>query len=435
MSKKIKLALVLSAILIGGGFLFAQTADPEKINDVRAQLEAELAILEAQIAAENVVLQEKQRESTSLERDIAILDAQINKSRLQIRARNLTISRLIEEIDGRSQLIDELEQKLTWEKVSLAELLRKMNEMDSTSLVEIVLGYDSLSDFFVDFSSFEAIQKELQVSFNEIKSTQFTTEQEKLSLEDEKSEELELRYIQELERERLQEAENEKQYLLKITKGEEARYQKILDERKKDAASIRSQLFLLRGSADIPFEKAVEYANIVFKETGVRPAFLLGVIAEESNLGANVGTGNWKEDLSHSRCAKQRTAFVQITDELGLNPDAMPVSRRAWYGYCGGAMGPAQFMPTTWLLYKDMIAARTGHNPPNPWDPLDAFMGAGLLLRDNGAAAGGYTAERRAALRYLAGGNWSKPAYAFYGDDVMALSSKYQKQIEIISGN
>jgi peptidoglycan hydrolase CwlO-like protein len=423
------------AIFMAGGFLFAETVDTDKIDDVRLQLEAELAELEAQIAQEMEVIKEKQRQATTLERDIAILDAQISKSKLQIRARNITINNLISEIDKRSDLIVDLEQRMDWQRVSLAELLRRLNEMDSTSLVEIILGYESLSDFFADFNSFESIQKELQVSFNEIKSTQIVTENERQELLEKKSEELELRYIQELERKRLEQAEDEKAYLLRITKGEEARYQKILDERQKDAASIRSQLFLLRGSPDIPFEKAVEYANLVFQETGVRPAFLLGVIAEESNLGANVGTGNWKEDLSHYRCKKQREAFVKITSELGLDPDAMPVSRRAWYGYCGGAMGPAQFMPTTWLLYKDLIAARTGHNPPNPWDPIDAFMGAGLLLRDNGAAAGGYTAERRAALRYLAGGNWSKPAYAFYGDDVMALAAKYQKQIDIINGN
>src|SRR3989338_9026896 len=81
-------------------------------------------------------------------------------------------------------------------------------------------------------------------------------------------------------------------------------------EKEKDAPTIRSQLFLLSGSPSISFEKAVEYANLVWNKLKVRPAFLLGVIREESNLGANVGKGNWKEDLAHPNCAKQRTAFV-----------------------------------------------------------------------------------------------------------------------------
>jgi len=38
-----------------------------------------------------------------------------------------------------------------------------------------------------------------------------------------------------------------------------------------------------------------------------------------------------------------------------------------------------------------------------------------------------------AALRYLAGWvNATKPAYAFYGDDVMQLAAKYQDLINIL---
>jgi len=34
-------------------------------------------------------------------------------------------------------------------------------------------------------------------------------------------------------------------------------------------------------------------------------------------------------------------------------------------------MGPAQFIPSTWMGYKDKVAALTGKNPPNPWDIRD----------------------------------------------------------------
>ena len=43
--------------------------------------------------------------------------------------------------------------------------------------------------------------------------------------------------------------------------------------------------------------------------------------------------------------------------------------------------------------------------------------------------------ERLAALRYLAGwANATKPAYAFYGNEVMDLADKWQKQIDILEG-
>ena len=120
--------------------------------------------------------------------------------------------------------------------------------------------------------------------------------------------------------------------------------------------------------------------------------------------------------------------------ELGLNPDDMPVSKKPWYGW-GGAMGPAQFIPSTWILYKSRIAKVAGENPPNPWNPRTAFIATALLMKDNGADAGTRYSERLAALRYFAGWkNATNPAYAFYGDGVMSLTDKFQRQIDILEG-
>jgi peptidoglycan hydrolase CwlO-like protein len=432
----------LFLILISVFFIFrsvpAQIVDPSAIGQKREALERDLAKLEEQINGFRSLISGKQSEAASFERDIAILDAQIGKAKLEIKARDIAISQLSEAISDNNGVIDRLLAKINREKASLAELLRRFNEIDQTSLLEAILSSENLSDFFVEFDNLDFLQKAVHDSFAELRQTKETTEEKIDELETRKAEEIELKALQVLEKKRIEEREAEKKNLLKITKGIEAEYQKMLAVRAKDAATIRSQLFLLQGSPDIPFEKAVEYANIAFQATGIRPAFLLGIIAEESNLGANVGTGNWRQDLAHPRCASQRTAFQQITSELGLNPDLMPVSKRTWYGYCGGAMGPAQFMPTTWWNpangagYKNIVAKLTcagrADPCPNPWN----FVAAALLLKDNGAVGGNYSAERKAALKYLAGSNWSKPAYAFYGDDVMALAAKYQEQMNII---
>jgi hypothetical protein len=439
-TKTHKIAILTAFFAFAFFFIFllaakAEEIDPNAVASRRQQLEEELTQLESQIEAYRSTIEEKQREATTLERDISILDAEINKAKLEIKARDLSIATLAEGINTRTRLIGALVLKIEEERASMAELIRRINELDSTSLAEVVLAYQNLSEFFSDVDNFDSIQEAVQASYEEIQNTKISTEKEREELETKKSEEMELRYLQALEKKRREEAEANKKDLLKITKGKEKEYQKIMASRQKDAATIRSQLFMLRGSAAISFEKALEYANAVSKITGIRPAFLLGVIAEESNLGANVGTGNWKNELSHSRCTNQRNAFAELTASLGLDPDLMPVSKRAWYGYCGGAMGPAQFIPTTWQLYSDRISKITGHNPANPWDAFDAFAAASLLLKDNGAVSGNYTSERTAALKYLAGSNWKKSAYAFYGDDVMALAAKYQEMINILQGN
>lgn len=436
----------------------AQTGSSE-VQNRRAQLEAELARIEVELAQQRALLNSKQQERVSLERDVAILDARIEQAKLGIRARNLVIAQLTEDIASKEATIGELGEKLEREKQSLAQLLRKTNEIDQQSLVEVVLGSGTISDFFSDLDSFASVKSALSASFEEIAQTKDATIVQKTSLEDKRAEQLELRAVQELEKRKIEDQEAERKRILAATKGQEKAYLDLISGKEKTAAQIRSELFTLRDSAAIPFGQALEIAKAVSQKTGVRPAFLLGVLAEETNLGENLGSGTWTVDMHPTR---DRPIFLAITQELGLDPNRMPVSKKAWYGW-GGAMGPAQFIPSTWACFggfvntstggcgrnpdrtwsgpwvydatKDRIRALVGKSSPsNPWDNADAFMASGALLADNGAAKGTFEAERLAALRYLAGWtNATNPAYAFYGDDVMELAAKFQSQIDILS--
>ncbi len=417
------------------------------VEERRNQLQNDLARIEREIEEQRVFLEAKQRERVSLERDVAILDAQIDKARLSIQARNLVIQGLTRDIQNKEGTIVGLNEKVVREKESLAEILRQENEISGTSLVLVALSRENLSEFLEDLEVFDSIQAKLFESFHAIEESKQITQAQKEELEDKRQQEVELRTLQELEKRKIEVQEAEKKRILKATKGDEAAYQALIATKQKSAAQIRAELFTLRGTAAIPFGKALEYAEAASKATGVRPAFILGIIAEESNLGENVGTGSWRIDMHPTR---DQPVFRAITEHLGLNPDTMPVSKKPWYGY-GGAMGPAQFIPSTWVLFagyeksggswvynpaKDRIGKLTGNQPPNPWNPEDAIMASALLLKDNGAAKGTRAAERLAALRYLAGWvNATKPSYAFYGDDVMELAAKYQEQIDILRGN
>lgn len=429
MGTKSIMLMFVAIIFLPIFFVHGQTT-----NDVasrRTQLESDLKTLEAEIDAQRKILEEKQKQSVSLERDIAIYDARIKESNLSIKARNITINNLIREISEKEKTIGILSNKIDREKQSLAQLIRKTRELEDSSIIELMASDKSVSEFFSDADTFISVNKALQNSVQVVSEVKDDTTVAKKSLESKKEDEVSLRTVQELQRKRLAQDKSDRNILLKVTRGKEEEYKKVLKEREKSAASIRSELFILQGSKAISFEKALEYADVAYQKMGIRQAFLLGIITEETNLGENLGSGNWRVDMKNPRDTEP---FLDITSRLGLDPDKMPVSKKPGYGY-GGAMGPAQFIPSTWKLYEERIAQMTGHNPPNPWEPYDAFMASALLLKDNGGAGGDYNKERRAALKYLAGANWNKRAYAFYGDDVMALAAKYQAQINVLRGN
>ncbi len=406
-------------------------AQSSEVAERRAALEQELAGLEAEIDKQRSLLDDLRGRSQTLERDVAILNASIKQSRLAIRARDLAISRLTRDIGGKAETIGELSSAIGRSQVSLAQLLRKTARLQSASLPELLLAEEKLTHFFAEMGSFALVERALADTLGSVRETKQVVETEKQSLEERRAEETLLRVAQERSKKQLEEQEAEKSRILKISRGIEANYQSVITSKEYSAAKIRSELFTLRDSAAIPFEKALALAKNAEAKTGVRAAFLLGVIAEESNLGENVGTGSWRIDM---KAPRDTEPFLDITRRLGLDPDQMPVSKKAWYGY-GGAMGPAQFIPSTWILYEKRVADATGHNPPNPWDAGDALVAAALYLKDSGAAKQTAAAERTAAICYLAGcANAKKKAYAFYGDDVLALAAKYQKQIDILGG-
>lgn len=400
------------------------------IANQRAELERQLQQIEADIRAKQGVLAEKQKERASLERDVAILDAKIQTAKLGIKERDLKIKKLRGDIADKEQSIRSLDAKVASGQESLAQMLRRTREIDETSPAELVLG-GSLSDLFDDVDTFQTVQKALDSSFKEMAAVRTDLSFRKRALEEKRQEEEDLRQIQVLQRKSLENNEKEKKNLVTAARGQESIYLQLIADREKSAAQVRAALFVLRDSKAVAFGDIFSYAKEASAKTGVRPALILGILAEESNMGQNVGTGNWKVDMHPTR---DQPLFAEITAELGLNPDTMPVSKKPWYGW-GGAMGPAQFIPSTWVLYKDRIARATGGNPPNPWNARTATFAAALLLADNGADAGGRSAERLAALRYLAGWkNATKSAYAFYGDDVMELADKFQGQIDILGG-
>jgi membrane-bound lytic murein transglycosylase B len=116
-----------------------------------------------------------------------------------------------------------------------------------------------------------------------------------------------------------------------------------------------------------------------------------------------------------------------VLAKLGRNPLDTKVSCPQNVGY-GGAIGPSQFIPSTWSMFIPNLTDIFG-TYPDPWIPEHAIMGTALLLRDNGAAGGGYSAEFEAAGRYYAGGNWSLYGRG-YANKVMAHAINMQSNID-----
>lgn len=412
-------------------FVHAQESGIEGLT--REQIQQQLKILEKDIETNKAQLESKKGERRTIERDLSILDAKVKEAKLSLQRRDLEIKNIDKNIKQKEVHIGSLNERAKRARASLAQLLRTTRQADDQTLVEVMLRGDSLTSVFNESNDIASVQEALSETFETIRSTKEMLDSEKVRLEEEQQEHEELRVIQERERQAAVAREQEKAAILKATKGKEKEYEQYIKQQEKTASQLRQALFALRDSTSGPvtFETMLRYADEASAQTGVRPELILAILTTESNLGKNVGKGTWTVDMHPTR---DRPVFIEICAELGLDPDKMPVSKKAWYGW-GGAMGPGQFIPSTWKGIKARISNLTGESPPNPWNPRTATFATALYMKDNGADAQTRAAERLAALRYLAGWkNATKPAYAFYGNEVMGHVERYEREIRTVRG-
>nr|MBP9711387.1 lytic murein transglycosylase [Candidatus Paceibacterota bacterium] len=197
----------------------------------------------------------------------------------------------------------------------------------------------------------------------------------------------------------------------------------------------------------ISFATALQYASEAEAATGVRAAFIMGVLRQESNLGANVGTciitdldsGATKHVTSGKvfpngiHPTRDLPTLQTIVRELGRDPLQTRVSCPQSVGY-GGAMGPSQFIPSTWKVYQARIGVAVGVTLADPWNARHAIMATALYMKDLGAGAKTYSAEREAAGRYYAGSGWATRGLG-YAASVLAHAEKFQTDINFLKDN
>jgi len=421
-----------------GNFSFAQNLSPEKEREL---LEKELKELEKKISQYEKEIEKKEKEKNSLKNRIYILKKKIKKLDLQIYQSKLVIDDLSLQIQDTERSINETKKELEKGRERLKGILRMIYEQEQRSLIEVFLA-EGLSEFFDNLADLEILNIKNRELLKKIKSLKNYLEKQKEALDEEKEDIEKQLAIQTLQRQESLKAKREKEYLLRLT---EAEYQKYLQEKEKTerrAQQIRSRLFELVGITKAPtFGQAYQIAKYVSSITGVRPALLLAVLTQESNIGKNVGqcylknpkTGEGVSARTGRKIKKVMNPkrdvpyFLQITKSLGRDPYSTPVSCPMKYGW-GGAMGPAQFIPSTWANprygYGKKVEKITG-KPADPWNIRDAFLAAGIYLKELGATKN----EFKAVMRYFSGSKWSKWE-EFYGRSVLKIAAEYEKDIE-----
>ena len=419
--------------------------------ETREECEALLKKYEEEIKKLEGSITKTEQEKKTLQNQISVYRSRIQQLELQIQQGNIMIRDLSYQIEDTGTSIGKTSFKIEDSKEKLAGILRAIYEEDQKSLMEILLSEETLSGFFDNLMALEVLDQTNQELLEEIKELKSDLEEQKEKLDEEQGNLARTVKVQTLEKQQREELKKEQEQILKMTEAQYQQYLKEKQELEKRAAEIMSRIVQLTlPGLEVPktnkelYELASWAGNAA---GGVRPALILGLIEVESALGTNVGQCNCAghpvcrhPELSYKQvmARSQWAAFEAITKELGLNPNATPVSCYVDGGkvQLGGAMGPAQFMPNTWLNcgYKQKVESITGIKPANPWRARDAFLAAALYLADWNAGTQNRQSEIGAVTAYLCGtsamtATCSRAGGKWYRNLVMQKADQWQQWI------
>lgn len=435
------------------------------------------------------ILKETQDKRQTLQTELNTLQNKIGRLETDIYRSNLAVKDLQIQVKNTQSSIEVAQRQIADHRLALADILQLVYEQSRRSTAEVILSGQPLSDIFGDLLVMDNLSDRAEELLQSAIDLEIYLLDQKGKMETEKKGiETEI-YVQSVQKENLQSTQQEKDGLLARTKGEEAIYQQQLAEIRKQAEAVVSELKghlfnMIDSTEQISDYEAAKLALLVADIIDIDPGFLVAIIEQESAIGRYVG-GCYLTDIktgmgicrdtvapycnqigdpaprtmrssARSKNVNPDTVnFVAITEQLKKDWKQEPVS--CWITYCyhvssgrlttknisvdksgdiicpsgyipygfGGAMGPAQFIPQTWLAYKYKVERALNIPVADPWQPLHAFMAAAILLRDNGAD-GTTRGHINAAGKYYGDGNMS------YIQNVLKHAEKWSKYIESI---
>lgn len=184
----------------------------------------------------------KQEEELTLENEISLIDSRITKKNFDIQAQETLIDKLELEIKDLEGKITEKENEIVAEKDDLAIIIRKMYEYDQRTYLEIAVGEDNFSDFFIQLQYIEELESETKSSLDQLKALRTALEGQKSNLNDKKEEVEKEKEKLEGERDELSGEKAYRDQILFETKLDEAKFQQLMEEVRREQIQANSEI-------------------------------------------------------------------------------------------------------------------------------------------------------------------------------------------------
>ena len=254
---------------------FPVLAAPEE--DLKTQIEEknqEIQKLEAEIKEFQDNIEETAETAKTLQGEIKRLDKEIKNLNTQIALTQKKIAKKELEIKELGKNIIDTGKGIYERQKFLADILQKIDRIETSGPLELFFKFNSISDFFGELEKIETLEKSVKEAHDQLRALKFDLENRKLKAEAAQKDLKRLRSELLVQKDIEEDGKIEKANLLKATKNQEALYQKLLKDREKRRAEIYEEIRDIENE----LKKQIDFGSL--------PSFRAGLFLKPIDGGA-----------------------------------------------------------------------------------------------------------------------------------------------------
>lgn len=240
------ISLLFTGILLLGGIfsdqlpVYATEVDEleEKISDRNNRIEE----LEKEIRQYETQLQEVQSRKQTLESAVEELELSQQRLNADIALTQEKINALTLTIQELENDIEETEKKISEQREAIGVAIRKIDEVDSTTLVEKILARETLAEIWSTIDTLEKFQLSLKQNLKELQSLKAELASKKEAEAAQRKEQVTLRASLEDKRQIVLQQKQEQKQLLTQTENKESNYRSLISEKRQQKERFEQEL-------------------------------------------------------------------------------------------------------------------------------------------------------------------------------------------------
>jgi murein DD-endopeptidase MepM/ murein hydrolase activator NlpD len=240
--KKIILVSILSFFFL---YIFCFSAETQSIDEIKSKITTtnqNKAELEKEIEKYQNELKTISKQASTLANTVKTLEATEKKITADIKLTETNIKTTELDIDELGIEIQKQEKSIGKNSTAIATAVREIDELDKTSLVETLLSYESLSEFWNNSEDLYRFQNSLKSKLVQNKEAKTALEADKKKAETKKKDLESLKTELADKKVILQSNKKDQNKLLSDTKNKESTYKTMLSEKQKLNDALDNEL-------------------------------------------------------------------------------------------------------------------------------------------------------------------------------------------------